>query len=164
MELNTNTITFIQLLQYRRHPEALPSRLLALDPGETTGWAAFNDGAYKQSGHINTTEQPMTSLRTLLRLVRPTVIVAENYVVYSHKLKSHTNNRLITARVLGMIQGLCEEAEIPLHLQMASQAKGFVPDTRLRNWGLWQPGERHARDAIRHGVYYLVFGPCKKGK
>jgi hypothetical protein len=40
---------------------------------------------------------------------------------------------------------------------MASQGKRFAKDERLRNLGLWHTS-KHARDAIRHGVYYYMFG------
>ena len=36
------------------------------------------------------------------------------------------------------------------------KAKGFVTDAKLKEWGLWQDGLRHSRDAIRHGIYFLV--------
>lgn len=39
--------------------------------------------------------------------------------------------------------------------QSAAQAKGVVTDKRLKSWGLWVPGQQHARDAIRHAVTYL---------
>lgn len=42
-------------------------------------------------------------------------------------------------------------------MQMAAQAKGFVDDDKLKAWGFWIKGKKHARDAIRHGVYYLLF-------
>jgi hypothetical protein len=40
---------------------------------------------------------------------------------------------------------------------MASQAKAFVTDQKLKEWGFWKEGMRHSRDAIRHGLYFLLF-------
>ena len=34
--------------------------------------------------------------------------------------------------------------------------KGFVTDAKLKEWGMWDIGHKHARDACRHCVYYLV--------
>ena len=51
---------------------------------------------------------------------------------------------------------------IPTHKQMASTAKTFATDKKLREWGFWERGMRHARDAIRHGCYFLLF--YKKGE
>lgn len=45
---------------------------------------------------------------------------------------------------------------ISIDYQMAVQAKGFVTDERLKEWGFWLPGMRHSRDAIRHGIYWLL--------
>jgi hypothetical protein len=48
-----------------------------------------------------------------------------------------------------------------IHYQMATTAKTFVTDEKLKQWGFWQEGMRHSRDAIRHGLYFLLF--YKKG-
>jgi hypothetical protein len=40
---------------------------------------------------------------------------------------------------------------------MAHQAKGFVTDEKLKAWGFYQKGVRHARDSIRHACYFLLF-------
>ena len=45
---------------------------------------------------------------------------------------------------------------------MAQQAKGFVTDAKLKEWGMWDIGHKHARDACRHCVYYLVSQKPKK--
>lgn len=148
-------ITFEELMQ-RRCPNP-PSTLLSLDPGETTGWACFTNGRYASSGQLDTVTNPMRELRTLFNNIQPDAVVMEDYVVYAHKVQQHTNNKLITPRVIGMLEGICEEASLPLTKQLAAQAKGFVTDQKLRQWQLWQVGERHARDAIRHAVYYLIF-------
>lgn len=41
--------------------------------------------------------------------------------------------------------------------QMAVTAKNFCTDDKLKQWGFWQAGQKHARDSIRHGCYFLLF-------
>jgi hypothetical protein len=38
----------------------------------------------------------------------------------------------------------------------AGLAKGFATDDKLKAWGFWQPGQRHARDAIRHALNFYA--------
>jgi hypothetical protein len=58
---------------------------------------------------------------------------------------------------MGAIEYIAFDQELQLHKQMANLAKGFVTDKKLHDWGLYQIGKQHARDAIRHAVYYLLF-------
>jgi hypothetical protein len=43
----------------------------------------------------------------------------------------------------------------PVLKQQPSMAKSTATDDRLKDWGLWEPGKPHARDAIRHAVTFL---------
>lgn len=39
--------------------------------------------------------------------------------------------------------------------QPSELAKTTVTDARLRDWGLYTPGQEHARDALRHAITFL---------
>lgn len=39
--------------------------------------------------------------------------------------------------------------------QQPSLAKSTATDDRMKEWGLWIPGQPHARDALRHGITFL---------
>jgi hypothetical protein len=116
----------------------------------------------------------------------PTYVVCENYRIYAHKLERHSFSQVETLRLIGGIDMLChngwigrkicnKECEevsyefvkyyqpIPIAYQMAVQAKGFVTDERLKEWDFWKPGMRHSRDAIRHGLYFLIITNRPKG-
>ena len=94
----------------------------------------------------------------LFRDVSPTMVVYENYRVYAHKLERHSNSEVYTLRLVGVIEYLCDvKHQVPQYNQMASQAKGFMTDEKLKKWGMYRKGFRHARDAIRHGAYFLLF-------
>jgi hypothetical protein len=151
--------TFEQLLHKRRGEDFIPpKRLLALDPGHTTGWAVFEHGKLTACGQSETEQKGWAEIDRLFNDIDPTMVIYENYRVYQHKLARHSNSEVYTLRLVGVIEYLCDvKHRIPRYNQMASQAKGFVTDEKLKHWGFYRVGLRHARDAIRHGCYFLLF-------
>ncbi len=140
----------------------MPGRLLALDPGETTGFAIFEDGILEQYGQIETFTV-VDSVKVLQdRIIEATHVVVENYQVYAWKLKEHKFSTLHTPRLIGCIETLCILAGVgPPTKQTAQNAKKFTTDEKLKHWGMYVKGKPHARDAIRHGVFYTVFSGTK---
>ena len=144
--------------------------ILAFDPGHTTGWAFFEEGELKFAGEIDTTSIEACGEHAvkLFALYRPVVVVMEDYRVYKWRAKHHVGSELLTSQVLGALQLLAIQSastqNIAVHIikQPAQVAKGFCTDKKLKEWGYWQSGERHARDAIRHGCYYILFGATRK--
>lgn len=159
-------MTFLELLRkVRGNDHKAPAKLLCLDPGETTGWAVFERGELTDWGQSATLKQGWSAIHDLFEEVKPTHVVFENYRVYQHKLSQHANSEVYTLRLIGVIEYLCYMQELENHTQMASTAKGFCKDSKLKEWGYWQPGMKHARDAIRHGCYYQLFhGRTKEAK
>lgn len=151
-------IGFTDLLKKRRGASfEAPERLLCLDPGETTGWAVFERGELTASGQARTIEG-WEVIHDLFVDIKPTAVIYENYRVYAHKLERHSNSEVYTLRLVGVIEFICEMLfGIPHYNQMAQQAKGFVSDEKLKSWGFYKKGHRHARDAMRHGIYFLLF-------
>lgn len=126
--------------------------------GETTGWAVFEDGILTASGQLSNKVEGWHSVDKLFDDVQPNMVLYENYRVYAHKLERHSNSEVYTLRLVGVIEYLCEvKHQVPWYNQMAQQAKGFVSDEKLQRWGMYQRGQKHARDAIRHGIYFLLF-------
>lgn len=150
---------FVTLLEKRRGAEwKPPRRLLALDPGHTTGWSLFVDGKLERSGQVKSLEEGWRSLDSLFIDTNPTAVVFENYRVYEHKLSRHANSEVYTLRLIGAIEYVCERRLlVPAYNMMASQHKGFCTDERLKQWGMYVKGQRHARDSIRLGIYFLLF-------
>lgn len=131
--------------------------VLALDPGEgTTGWAVFNNGDLAAAGQVS---GAATEIENLVECWSPAIVVAEEYRVYGWKAKQHSWSDIPTLQLIGAMRYICEKKNIPCHLQSAQVAKGFATDEKLRGWDLWQTSARHANDAIRHAVYFLL---CNK--
>ncbi len=148
--------SFLDLVtqQHNGHPPT--QRLLALDPGGTTGWAVFSGTVLEDVGQ---SKLDGLGLQGLVTRTRPQVLVLENYRIYRQKAMSHVGSEVLPARLIGALELIAETRHIPLHLQMAGPVKDFVTDAKLRAWGLYRPGLEHGRDAIRHGCYFLLFPP-----
>ncbi len=151
---------FKSLLQKVRGKDwQAPPEVLALDPGETTGWALFEQGLLIDAGQTEKHKDIVAAaaeIQTLLRATNPSTVVIEDYRVYAHKAKSHSWEALHTPKLIGAIQALCAVRGAADILQMAS-SKQFVTNDKLRTWNMYYKGKPHANDAIRHGCYYLLF-------
>lgn len=145
--------------------------VLSYDPGERTGWAWFHNFRLIDSGEVPTGNVGLSwnsTLWVLKRVLEKTGkckdvpeqdqlhIAIEDYRVYSWKTDDHSWSQVHTIKVVGIIELLALREQLPYRLRMAEHAKTFCSDQRLRDWGFWQRGERHARDAIRHGCLYIV--------
>lgn len=137
--------------------------LIAFDPGETTGVAVFKEGVLKEQFQLKTWPlvEAVNSFTHIIDVHKPTRCVYESYQVYEWKADDHSWSQIPTIQVIGCLQTLLIQRKIPFWTQTAQVAKQFVTDQRLEDWGMWFKGIRHARDAIRHGCYFLLFGPSK---
>lgn len=143
---------------------APPERLLAIDPGQTIGWAIFEEGKLVDSGQIPCKDNPALGALQLLDMAQPTEIICEDYKIYAHKADVHIGDGLFTPQLIGMIKLLCAQRGIPIKCQMAATAKAFCTPEKLKTWGLYRKGARHADDAIKHGCHYLLFNGKGKKK
>lgn len=157
---------FLKLVSHRRK-SPVPKYVLALDPGHTTGWCLFHEGQLKRWGQAETIKETprgieynWKALEELFTMVPPDAleIVCEEYLIYKHKLSEHTYSKVLTLRIIGTIQYLCWRNNLPLRFHNASRVKSFCNNVKLKQWGFYQKGMRHARDAIRHACYYILFG------
>lgn len=147
-----------------------PERLLAVDPGETIGWASFTRSQLERFGELSLpkgrTDSSLLEAHTpILSLfgtpqLRPTIVVAEDYRVFGSKTRQHAWSDLRTVRLLGYLEAVCDQYNIPLYLQTAA-TKQFCTNVKLKTWGYYPVGRPHACDAVRHGCYWLLFN---KGK
>ena len=145
----------------------IPTILLALDPGEVTGCCVFKDGKpveFRQLPTVNkkTRDYEWSIIEEFIDEIKPDAVIIENYRIYAHKLEQHSSSDVPTLQLIGAIKYMLYKRNIPYKLQMAQQAKGFVTDAKLKEWGMWDIGHKHARDACRHCVYYLVSQKPKK--
>ena len=134
-----------------------PEKLLAVDPGETAGLALFVNGELTKDMQINISLSKLMPLLQLVEKFNPDIVVCENYIVYENKVRMHAWNKLITPQIIGAIRFICEFNDVKFYTQLASTAKGFCNDAKLKEWNYWIKGHEHSRDAIKHGCYFLLF-------
>lgn len=140
--------------------------LVSFDPGKTTGYAVFQDLKLITAGQLSTPELgPSFKLFIdLFQQHKPTLCVVEDYRVYKHKKEQHAWSELHTAKLIGVIEGAAASYEPSMEVikQPAFVAKGFCTDAKLKEWNLYLRGQKHARDAIRHACYQILFGGTNK--
>jgi hypothetical protein len=154
---------FIGKINKAKGVEPFQGRLLALDPGETTGWAYFatSGGALAwQCGQRKTWPEGVATkaIGELLEAFQPTFCVLESYHIYDWKSDDHKWSSVRTVQVIGSIWTHCHQRSIPGHQQSAQNAKGFWTDDKLKQFGVYKEGLKHGRDAMRHALHYLCFG------
>lgn len=140
-----------------------PGRLITFDPGQTTGYSIWDNMKLTEAGQLATfplkdsvyqikawvvNQIPQSIKRTGVH------IVMEEYRVYQHKTESHAHNDMHTSRLIGALETLLVLRGVPYSMCGAGLAKTFATDDKLEAWNLWQPGKKHARDAIRHAIYW----------
>ena len=149
-------------------------KILTLDPGGTTGWALFEVDTkslrsseldtflrdHIQQGQIGDNSEHHRLLWSLLHRVAPDIVVCE-------RADNRGNEffKFMAVEYIGIVKLYVKlNPSCILVLLGADQAKGWVTnDKLLRLLILCVPATkwRHANDALRHLVYYLVF---KTGK
>lgn len=156
------------IIKHKRGEDfSLPYRLLSLDPGHTTGWALFVNGSFYNAGTSNTVLENKImnweAIETLFDIIRPTCVVCEDYRMYADKSQQHIGQPVYTLRLIGVIEYLCYLKDIPIYYQMASHAKSFWKDAKLKQLGI-NVSNKHARDAVRHACNLLAFNKDYKGE
>ena len=137
--------------------------LLGIDPGNTTGFIFFNESAlypllraWEEKIIVDNQYNWDIIINLIAALPKNSMIVMENYRVYSNKLQRHSFSEVPTLRLIGGIMLKAHEHNIPIIFQMAQTAKQFITDDKLAAWGLLKSTTRHSRDALRHVLYYCI--------
>lgn len=143
------------------------SVILALDPGETSGLAIWDPEDKNIRLEQLDTKDLVHSFKALMGLFamwRPYHIRFEDYRVYGHKADDHINSTLHTSQLIAMIKLAAALNNIPCSSVMASAAKGFWTDEKLKMVGAYSKGLPHARDAERHLLYWMAFNSLKESQ
>lgn len=136
-------------------------RVVALDPGGTTGWATYT--SYPEAteekqkfacGQIGPYQHHKDLYDFLgMQQTDNTIIVSESF---EYRNERRPGLVLVSKEYIGVTKLFAEERGVPYFEQTASKAKGFVKDSNLQKLGLWSSGFQHAMDAMRHLLYYMI--------
>lgn len=156
-------------------------KLLTFDPGESTGYATF-DVDEKPTGRYELLDAGTADLEVVQfslaaalgvpltdyygdaahgELIEKWVgvehVAFEDFVIYPHKAQELIGDYVRTARLIGVIEFLATAADIPYTPQLAREAKSPAEAAGAEELFLSPLHEnRHANDAIRHGVYWTL--------
>lgn len=137
--------------------------LIAIDPGKASGFAVFDYTDLDNIKVLYSAEldqmQTVGEVDTLLsEAENPSdyEIVMEKFTITAQTGKN-TNAENWSPEIIGAVRYLAYTEGVSFTEQTPAKAKNFVPNDRMKNIGIWHTGgEGHARDALRHGVLYLV--------
>jgi hypothetical protein len=146
-------------------------RIVAFDPGGTTGWATwhgitllpgtngFNSGQmgpgdhHKQLFDFISFEQGSDELH----------VVTESF---EYRQQQRTTVVLVSKEYIGVMKYWMEErgrrGRDRFYEQTAGKVKPFWSDDKLKKLGLWNVGQNHANDAMRHLLHHMTFDPTLK--
>ena len=129
--------------------------VLAVDPGGTTGWAAWSPTERLTAGQ--------SEFGAFVRMVNSwqefgwiSEIVCERYVITPRTAK--LSQQTTALEVIGYLRAISEIHGVKFTLQTPADAKKFGTNDRLTTLGWIQrplADHDHANDAIRHLVTYL---------
>jgi len=142
-------------------------RILAIDPGEKTGFAVveLSTPAVDTPKVLDTWEwlaSPLDDFAKgflrILREVKPDVVVLEDYRIFASKAKAHIGQPLVTAEILGGLEALSTITIPPvMTVRIPASKKGRWPQARLKSkfpeaLNIHSP---HLRDAVVLALVYL---------
>ena len=136
-------------------------RMLSIDPGQTTGWALWERQNNENPQLVSAgqwysfpKDKAIAEMEGFFESKQVSYVVLEEYRIYKWKTDMHANSDVFTLRLIGMFEYFLGIRGIPIRYQGAGMAKGFCTDEKLKDWNFWHEGQRHARDATRHGAYF----------
>lgn len=131
-----------------------PTCVMAVDPGETTGWCAVWLPSFEAAaGQV----KDVNALLRALEAHKPEVVVIEDFRPYPEQAKALSRQRLYASEVIGAVAAWCGRNWVELERQPAGMRK-VVTRELLERLGLWDltRGMPHARDAAKHLVVWLL--------
>lgn len=131
-------------------------RVIALDPGGTTGYAIAVLDDPRSFGFCYAQKKfDEAGLSRLITQIHPHHIVCEDF---EYRNKARAGLDLTPVKLIGVVNYLCQIMRYELTMQKAAVGKGHFTDDRLKQLQVYQKGVPHGRDACRHLLHWLTFG------
>lgn len=138
-------------------------RILAVDPGKTTGVAVLqwsgdkeDDPVLESSAEVDEVGFPEYVLDAFDKDID--YVVCESFTITTQTGKN--SQAPYSLEAIGVLKYLCRKRNYPpedIVFQSPANAKSMFPNPTLSKVGLWHRGGRgHALDAIRHGALRAV--------
>jgi len=122
----------------------------AYDPGETTGHAIYN-----ASNHKFVTAGDFPDMQEVGMWGQPDLVIIEAFKLYSWKANSKKWSSFPEVEVIGALKFWCLRNNVKF-VEQGADCKQLFSDDKLKALNLWKSYSRHARDAMRHALYYTT--------
>ena len=133
--------------------------IMALDPGESTGWVFINTDDKLSGG---TAPKNHLEVVKLLDKYQPEVVIIERFNLYPGMAKSLAWNSFYPCEVIGVIKCYCMQKGIEI-VEQAPSIKKYAGELK-EDWVQLKREVRtteHTKDAYQHLKYYLRNGGKK---
>lgn len=137
-------------------------RLVALDPGGTTGWATWDDDRGTiESGEL--TGDHHLELYNFLDFGNFDIIIYESFQYRRKEIDKGVAFVLDSVEYIGVIKLFVQDVKYnfleppDLIAQTPATGKGFWTNDKLKKVGAYKPGSEHEKDARRHLLQYMTF-------
>ena len=151
----------------------MSEKWLAIDPGEDTGWSLWEDSKLVESGTEKMWEFGDAVFRAVFhpytgevfddeelagKFVGVKKLVVEDWRIYPWEAKKGTMNwdQCRTARLIGALTIIARQGGLEFTLQPAKIKERAEAAGAEVYFSTPLHENRHANDAIRHGVYHLA--------
>ncbi len=134
-------------------------RILALDPGVTTGWALFSQ-SHPTFGEVYTLQYgqmgPEPHHQKLFDMLHTTSCLKQDVVVVESYQRQPTAHGLLTpVEYIGVVK-LHQQVYGCILIEQSRSCKAFWTNEKLRILEHLRVGQPHAMDALRHLLYYIT--------
>ena len=143
-------------------------KVIALDPGGTTGWAKGLIREGKMGVMSGQDEWNHLALYEELKHTFPNIIICERFD-YRKGGKKQEGVELISREYIGVVQLYVQQQQsrfrpghpyyVDIYMQMPQEALGgfYKSPMKLKEAGVYKPGKPHANDAMRHLLQWWDF-------
>lgn len=150
------------------------NKVLTVDPGHVTGFSIWEDGDLAYAGQEDLEEfvaavgwhfgvwpesapsHPQVEANLKEHIAGVGCLIIEDWALYPWKLQKMAWDKCHTARGIGALQYICHAADVPYVLQPAKIKESAVAGGAEEQFLRPLHENRHANDAIMHGVYYYL--------
>jgi hypothetical protein len=146
----------------------------------TTGYCISLDGHLPHklgdihAGDYDSIQSYWFAHKELIEKTFPNVIVIESYRLFAHKSKEQIGSSLDTPRLIGYIEMVAWELNIPVVLQDPSTKQRHADDILVKTGIIEKKGNKyyykgeltnlHKRDSLRHDLYFNKYNKKKVKK
>ena len=138
-------------------------RLLALDPGEMTGYVYVDTGPSGYVSGDNIVRElgsfpEADGVAPLLQRLRPDCVLLEGFRLRPQRARSQYNRTMTTSEIIGIIQTRIKAENIPMHVLPPAEDRPVQAIFGKMYKGI---RGRHARAAFRLVAAYVLSGSVK---